>query len=316
MKTIDIAVVVLESTLRSAAMGIEDIMMIVNQFCKRDDEAAFSVIRMSEGDFGADDAHYDVIIIPPLLVPSDCTFELSALNTWLIHHYHAGTILTSACVGSFFLAKTGLLDGKRATTHWQYEEKFRALFPSIKLESDKILIDEGKIITAGGVSAYMDLALHIIERFHSKESAQHCANILLVDRGRDSQRCYKELPQMSFIKDDEMRELLLWIKENLHYKHSTATLSQRLKLHERTFMRRFKNSLHSTPNQYIQELRVDRAKSLLVTTDKSFDEITSEVGFENESSFRRLFKRETLLNPGEYRKKFHKLYVINDSVII
>lgn len=304
MKTIAIAVVILKSTLRSTAMGIEDIVMIVNQFCKGDDEPTLHVTRVSEGEFTVYNTRYDVIIIPPLLAPSDFTFEISALNTWLIHHYHNGTILTSACVGSFFLAKTGLLDGKRATTHWQYEEKFNAFFPLVILESDKILIDEGKIITAGGVSAYVDLLLHIIEKFHSKASTLRCANILLVDRGRDAQKCYKELPQTTFIEDEEIKKLVLWMKENLHLEHSIASLAQRLKLQERTFLRRFKASIHSTPNQYLQELRVDAAKSLLVTTHKSFDEITSEVGFENESSFRRLFKRETLLNPGEYRKKF------------
>ncbi len=174
----------------------------------------------------------------------------------------------------------------------------------VTLESDKILIDEGRIITAGGVSAYVDLVLHIVEKFHSKANALRCANILLVDRGRNSQRCYKELPQAALMEDGEIKELLLWMKENLHDEHTTATLAKRLNLHERTFLRRFKISVNSTPNQYIQELRVDAAKSLLHTTNKSFDEITSEVGFENESSFRRLFKRETLLNPGEYRKKF------------
>jgi transcriptional regulator GlxA family with amidase domain len=115
MKIITIAVVALEPMLRSTVMGIEDIVMIVNKFCKRDDEATFKVTRIGEGEFGINDTKYDVIMIPPLLAPSDFTFELSALNTWLIHHYHTGTILTSACVGSFFLAKTGLLDGKRAT---------------------------------------------------------------------------------------------------------------------------------------------------------------------------------------------------------
>jgi transcriptional regulator GlxA family with amidase domain len=206
MKTIDIAVVALESTLLSTAMGVEDIVKIYNQFCKGDDEAAFNVIRIGEGGFSIDDGTFDVIIIPPLLVPSDFTFELPALNVWLIHHYHMGTILTSACVGSFFLAKTGLLDGKRATTHWQYEEKFKSIFTSIILESDKILVDEGKIITAGGVSAYMDLVLHIIEKFHSKTNALRCANILLVDTGRSSQRCYKELPPTVFIDDREIKE--------------------------------------------------------------------------------------------------------------
>lgn len=314
MKAITIGVVVLESTLLSTAIGISDIMNIYNQFCKSEDQVRFQVNFLSvDGQFASIVLPtrtlsklpiYDVIIIPPLLVGADFDFNIPQLNRWLIDQYHGGAMITSACIGSFFLANTGLLDTQTATTHWQYEERFKSLFPSVILKSEKILVDEGRIVTAGGVSAYVDLVLMIIERFHTKANARHCANLLLVDSGRDSQQCYKELPQTVMIEDIEIKKLLSWMQKNLHRPLSTGLLAQRLKLHERTFLRRFKNSVHITPNQYLQELRVDAAKSLLVNTHKSFDEITSEVGFENESSFRRLFKSETHLNPGEYRKKF------------
>lgn len=314
MKAITIGVVVLETTLLSTAIGISDIMNIYNQFCKSADQIHFQVNFLSvDGEYTSvllptrtlSELHiYDVIIIPPLLVGADFDFDIPQLNRWLIDQYHGGAMITSACIGSFFLAKTGLLDTKMATTHWQYEERFKSLFPSVILKSEKILVDEGRIVTAGGVSAYVDLVLMIIERFHTKANALHCANLLLVDSGRDSQQCYKELPQLIATEDREIKELLAWMEKNLHTELTNKMLADQLKLHERTFLRRFKNSVNSTPNQYLQELRVDAAKSLLVNTHKSFDEITSEVGFENESSFRRLFKRETHLNPGEYRKKF------------
>lgn len=311
MQTITIGVVVLESTLRSTALGIGDIAMIYNQFCKSENQLPFVVSYLSlekNSSLGLENISnkqiYDVVIIPPLFVDNSYDFDIPQLSTWLIYQYHNGALLTSACVGSFFLARTGLLDTKTATTHWQYEERFKSLFPSVILKSEKILVDEGRIITAGGVSAYMDLVLMIIERFHTKANALHCANLLLVDSGRDSQQCYKELPQLITTDDREIKKLLVWMQKNLHRELTNKILADRLKLHERTFLRRFKKCVNSTPNQYLQELRVDVAKSLLVNTHKSFDEITSEVGFENESSFRRLFKSETHLNPGEYRKKF------------
>jgi transcriptional regulator GlxA family with amidase domain len=223
--------------------------------------------------------------------------------------YHKGSVLSSVCAGSFILANTGLLDFKKATTHWTYEPLFEKSFPNIELDCNAMIVDEmvrsgSRIITAGGMSAYVDLALYFIEKYLSKQSANQCANLLLVERGRDSQRSYKNLATTLFIEDKAISSLLLWIKKNLHKNISTQDLAKKMNLQERSFLRQFKKVVQITPNKYLQNIRIEEAKSLLINSSKNFEEITSDVGFYNESSFRRLFKKETALTPGEYRKKF------------
>lgn len=314
MKPIRLAVVVLKTTLLSTAIGIADMIRVYNQFCKNSDQSPFEVTFVTVD--GQKDGYcvpsvpiescnvYEVVIIPPLLVDVEEYFDMPSLSFWLMRQYDQGALLSSACVGAFFLARTGLLSGKSATTHWFYEARFKTLFPDILLKSEKIVVDEGNIITAGGISAYVDLVLVIIERFHTRTNALHCANIFLVDSGRETQNCYREFPKTVMIEDKSIKEAIVWIDEHYQSMLSIRELAQRSKMHERTFLRHFIQSMGITPILYLQRLRVEKAKLLLINTIKSFDEITSEVGFENESSFRRLFKRETLLNPGEYRKKF------------
>ncbi len=317
-KSINVAIVVLESAMVSGVAGIEDIFTIANGYCKKESDLPFKTTFVSlsnkvasqhshvtiETKVISDDDRFDIVIIPPLMATTEITQDQPELTAWLIKMYHKGTLLTAACAGSFLLAKTGLLDHKKATTHWVYESLFREHFPNVVLQSEMILIDEGRIITAGGMSAYMDLALYLVEKYHSSESANLCANLLLVERGRDSQRSYKDLTNTMLVDDEEIKSLLNWMKKSLHKNLSTSQLASKMKLQERSFVRRFKKALNTTPNQYLQNLRIEEAKSLLISTSKSFDLITNDVGFDNESSFRRLFKRETSLNPGEYRKKF------------
>ena len=321
-KNIKVAILVMDNSLVSAVTGLDDIFNINNNYVKEDSEVEFTtsyvcIERLSESSNSkvilktqviSDKDEFDIIILPPMSADKELLKSFPKLNQWLISMYHKGSLLSAACVGSFLLAHTGLLDNKRATTHWLLEDEFKSIFKNVILNSEKILIDEGRIITAGGVTAYIDLALYLIERFNSGSSANRCANLLLVDRGRDSQRCYKDLSINFLVDDEEIKELLEWMKKNLDKELSSKSLSLRLKLQERTFLRRFKKSVRITPNQYLQNLRIEQSKKLLINSSKSFDEITYEVGFFNESSFRRLFKRETSLNPGEYRKKFQRFF--------
>ena len=314
MKNISLAVLAVEGVLPSAVLGIKDIFDICNSYCIQKNEARFSVsfigledelflssIRLPTQKISS--KPFDIIIIPPMLSGHDFLIT-SELKTWLIEKYHEGSDLSSACMGSFVLAQTGLLDFKKATTHWLLEQKFKQRFPKVKLQSDKILIDEGKIITSAGVTAYIDLGLYIIEKKLSLETANKCASLLLVDRGRESQSCYKDLSSMILVEDKELKKLLQWMKNNLDKALDMKALAKKMNLKERSFVRRFKKEVHITPNQYLQNLRIEEAKALLINSADSFEQITYRVGFSNESSFRRLFKRETSLNPGEYRKKF------------
>jgi len=308
---------VLPDTLISGAIGLEDIFNISNNFCKNEQDIDFKINFVSlendsiknkhlslKSENINEDNNYDIVIIPPLTATEQLTQEKEQIISWLIKMYHNGSLLTSVCAGSFLLAQTGLLDFKKATTHWLYENLFKENYPNINLQCEMIIIDEGDIITAGGMSAYVDLALYLVEKFQSREASNFCANLLLVERGRDSQRSYKNLTTTLLIEDESIKKLLSWMKKNLHKTLTTKLLASKVNLKERSFLRLFKKTVQTTPNQYLQNLRIEEAKNLLINTHKSFDHITNDVGFDNESSFRRLFKRETSLNPGEYRKKF------------
>lgn len=316
-KNIEVAIVLTEHAMISAVTGISDIFTIANDYCRNKNQSSFNVSYLSSKyDFKSNslislehsyinkDKAFDLIIIPPMLKSDKLLDVDEILNQWLIQMYHKGSILSSVCVGSFILAQTALIDGKKATTHWLSEKEFTMSFPQVHLHSDKILIDEGQIVTAGGMTAYIDLALYFIEKFHTRENADQCASILLVDRGRSSQKSYKDLSKLMLIDDTDIKELLTWMKKHLALEITTKRLAKKMHLEERTFLRRFKNATDITPKHYLQNLRVQAAKSLLIHSSKSFDTISFEVGYNNESSFRRLFKRETSLNPGEYRKKF------------
>ncbi len=314
MNKISVAVIVSDDSLLSAVIGIGEIFDISNGFCRKPNEAFFEINYLSSTalkDSSIIQVHtkilreqtYDLIVVPPAKTAKVMRMD-GILNQWLIRRYHEGSVLCAACVGSFVLAQTDLLNHKRATTHWLFESEFKQKFPVVNLMIDHILIDEGNLITAGGVTAYFDLCLHIIQRYLSNDTANHCASLLLVERGRISQRCYKDLSHTGGVEDEEIKALLEWIKKRFEDNLSIPMMAAKMGLKERSFIRRFKASVEMTPNEYLQNLRIEKAKSLLISSTKSFEQITYDVGFHNESSFRRLFKRETSLNPGEYRKKF------------
>ena len=319
MKNIlSVGIVLTPYSLISGATGIDDILNVTNNHAKQESEATFSVTFLSvypelkflnpnvsiktEVISSAD--VYDIIILPPLMGEMDVLEKDERLNQWIIKMYHSGALVSSVCASCFTLAHTGLLDFKKATTHWTYDGLFQESFKNIELQIDKILVDEGKIITAGGMSASADLALYIVEKYLSKDTANKAANLLLVDRGRESQRSYKDLSNFMLVEDKDIKKLLIWIKKNLSKNIGTKELAAKMAMHERTFLRVFKRVMSVTPNRYLQNLRIEEAKRQLINTSYSFEQITNDVGFYNESSFRRLFKKETSLTPGEYRKKF------------
>lgn len=317
-KTISVGIVLMKDSLISGATGMDDIFHIASHYAKQKTEAKFKITYLSVDDnleltnqhihidttpITSDD-FYDIIIFPPLMGEIDVMHQDTKLTAWIIKMFHDGALVSTVCASSFILAQTGLLDFKKATTHWIYESLFKETFPNVNLESEKILIDEGNIITAGGMSASVDLTLYLIERYLSKDTANKCANILLVDRGRDSQRSYKDLTNFMLIEDEEIKKLIVWTKKNLSKNIGTKELAKKMKMQERTFLRLFKKTLSTTPTKYLQNLRIEEAKTQLINTSHSFEHITNDVGFYNESSFRRLFKKETSLTPGEYRNKF------------
>ncbi|PIP11236.1 MAG: transcriptional regulator [Sulfurimonas sp. CG08_land_8_20_14_0_20_36_33] len=316
---IKVAIVNYEHALASAIIGIVDILAIVNNFClDKSSSRKFDVkilhTHLSTKNFNMsidfpseplnDQESFDLIIVPPLIDLEHKFNTSQQLLNWLQLMHNKGNCISSVCVGAYILAQAGLLNGKKATCHWVIEQKLKQDYPKIKLEIDQIVIDDDNVITAGGVTAYIDLCLYIVRKFISIEIAYVCANYLGVDAGRSSQQHYKNLSNIATHNDKDIELLNVWLKKNFSKSISSSDMAKRMHTSERTFIRKFKKATGELPNKYIQKLRVQKAKHLLITTNDSFEYITYLVGYTNTSTFRKLFKEMTGLNPGVYREYF------------
>lgn len=246
----------------------------------------------------------DIIFIPVIYGNLDNILENKDVIDWLNRMNKAGVIICAVCAGTFLVAKTGLLDGKTATTHWSLAAEFQERFPKVQLNKEKMLVDEGDIITAGGVTAYMDLSLYIVGRFGSPELISTLSKLLLIDPARRLQTPYKEIDNTTIHQDAQILKIQQWLRDNINDSVSLKTLGDIAGLGQRTLVRRFKKATGNTPIEFLQNLRIGKARTLLETTGKSFDTITYEVGYGDVSSFRRLFKKSTGLSPSAYRKRF------------
>lgn len=226
------------------------------------------------------------------------------ITSYLKDSHSKGAILASYCTGSFMIAATGLLAGKSATTHWRVFEMFRKLYPFTRLETDNLIVDNGDTICSGGALSYVDMALHIVSRFVSKDISSDCAKLLVFDPIREKQSPYVSFQQQKDHNDQPILKAQEYIES--HYKNdiSMDELAQRVGLGSRTFKRRFKLATRENPINYLQRIRVEQAKQKLEKTTESINKIIWSVGYEDISSFRQLFKRFTGLTPKDYRQKF------------
>lgn len=247
---------------------------------------------------------YDIIIIPPLLDDFSTLLTHTKLLCWLVQQSENHTCICSVCAGAFLLAQSGLLQDKKATTHIQLADKFCSQYPSINLQKEKMIIDEGNIITAGGVTGYMDLCLYLMRRFGSQDLARVLSKLLLIDPARESQQPYATQPAIKTHGDEQILLLQSWLDENFNQPHSIKKMAEIAVMGERSLLRRFKKATGDSPSQYVQQIRVNKARTLLETTKRPVEDIMNQVGYQDTSSFRRLFKKKCGVSPTEYRKKF------------
>ena len=248
---------------------------------------------------------YDLIYVPGFLAdPLEVLSSEKQTIDWLRKQYKKGATLTAACNGNLLLAESGVLNGKNATTHWSLKDFFEGRYPNIHLTPEKIIVDEGDVISAAGVTAYNNLALHLVSKFASAEVASFCSKVFLVDSGRKLQTPYLIYSLPKNHGDDEIKKVQEWIEVNYEKPFTLESLVQESSLGKRTMIRRFKLATGDTPLEYLQRIRIEKAKRYLETTSKTFSEITWHVGYNDISSFQRLFKTNTRLTPREYRDKF------------
>lgn len=249
-------------------------------------------------------ARLDVVVVPPLSGPLEGDDVPAAALSWLVDQSKRGVVLCSSCVGAYVLASGGLLDGRRATTHWMLAQDFRSRFPSVDLVDEHIVVDEGDIITAGGVTAWLDLALLLCARFASPALAAAMGKYYLVDTGLREQRFYRLfLPSFSH-GDDAILRLQRWLQREYTSRLTSEELARQAGMSERTLHRRFSEATGATPHRYLTRLRLSKACERLEVSRDPLEQICGDVGYDDPASFRKLFKREMGLSPAAYRRRF------------
>jgi transcriptional regulator GlxA family with amidase domain len=245
-----------------------------------------------------------VLILPPALGEPISREMAAPCADWLRDSHGRGIILGSICAGAFLLGETGLLVRRTVTTHWAHHEQFRARFPKVRVDTDRLIIDDGDIITAGGMMAWIDLGLKLIDRFLGPTIMMEIAHSFLVDPPGREQSYYSAFSPRLSHGDSAVLKVQHWLQTTDAKEMNLATLAAHAGLEERTFLRRFQKATGLTTTEYSQRLRVGRARELLQFGTLPVDLIAWEVGYSDPGAFRKVFSRIVGLTPGEYRRRF------------
>lgn len=249
----------------------------------------------------------NIMIIPTIGGPINQVLDHSPeLINLLQQANKAGWVIAGNCTGNFLLAQAGILDNKIATTHWGFENEFRQRFPQVNLQPEQLITRDDNIYCAGGGITWFDLGLHIIERNINFETAIQTAKAFVIDYRRDSQLSYSLLRLSNSHQDELIQKIQNRIDKNINHPLNIEDLAAQFNVSQRTLIRRFNKALGMPPIAYLQAIRIERAQKLLEESEHPIESIINTVGYEDTSSFRRLFKKRTGLTPTEYRHRFSR----------
>jgi transcriptional regulator GlxA family with amidase domain len=228
------------------------------------------------------------------------------LIDWIEQQYHHGAEIASICTGAFLLASSGLLDGKTCSTHWSAANQFRAMFPNIHLQTDKLITDENGIYTNGGAYSFLNLIIYLVEKYYDRQTAIFCSKVFQIEMDRQSQSAFIIFKGQKQHGDEVVQKAQSYIESKLHEKISIENLSSKFAVGRRNFDRRFIKATGNTPVEYAQRVKMEAAKKAFETTGKTINEVMYEVGYSDPKAFREVFRKITGISPLEYRSKYNK----------
>lgn len=247
----------------------------------------------------------DLIIIPSAM-PGEDTADSRAMFDWINSQYKAGAEVASMCSGAFILASSGIMDGRSCSTHWSFEDRFRALFPKVNLHSGKLITDEKGIYTNGGAYSFLNLVIYLVEKYYDRQTAILCSKIFQIELERNSQSAFAIFTGQKQHDDEIVQQAQTYIENNIDEKISVESLSSRFSVGRRNFDRRFIKATGNTPVEYAQRVKIESAKKALECTRKTINEVMYAVGYSDIKAFREVFRKITGLSPLEYKNKYNK----------
>jgi len=254
----------------------------------------------------------DLILIPAVRPEAlmQCIQENAKAVPWIRkqrnrHNAEVG----SMCLGAFVLAETGLVDGKLCATHWAGMDLFRQLYPQVNLVSNKIVTDEDGIYTSGGAYSFLNLMLHLAEKYCGRDTAIYLSKLFEIEIDRVDQNQFAIFQGQKNHEDSEIKAAQSFIEGNVSEKISVEKLADKYSISRRNFVRRFKKATQNTPLEYIQRVKVEAAKKSLESTQQNVSEVMFQVGYADQKAFRTLFKKYVGLSPVAYKGKYNRSLV-------
>ena len=228
------------------------------------------------------------------------------LIDWIEQQYKCGAEIASICTGAFLLASAGLLEGKTCSTHWSVAENFRAMFPNVNLQTDKLITDEYGIYTNGGAYSFLNLVIYLVEKYYDRQTAIFCSKVFQIELDRHSQSPFIIFEGQKSHGDDIVQQAQVYIEKHVDERISFEDLSSRFAVGRRNFDRRFIKATGNTPLEYSQRVKIESAKKAFETSRKTINEVMYEVGYSDVKAFREVFRKITGMSPLEYRSKYNK----------
>lgn len=225
---------------------------------------------------------------------------------WLVNQYQGGAELASLCIGSFLLASTGLLNGKKCSSHWNSATEFRSMFPEVELIDGSIITEDQGIYSSGGANSYWSLLLYLVEKYTDRDTAILASKFFAVDIDRDSQAQFMMFKGLKEHGDTDILKIQEYIEEHYTEKITVEELADKYAIGRRSIERRFKKATGHTIVEYIQRVKIEAAKRSFESSRKNINEVMYDVGYTDTKAFRQLFKKITGLTPIEYRNKYNK----------
>ncbi|MET0466007.1 MAG: helix-turn-helix domain-containing protein [Chitinophagaceae bacterium] len=249
----------------------------------------------------------DLIFVPALSGDLKRSLELNKeFMPWIVAQYEKGAEVASLCIGAFLLASTGLLDGKKCSTHWIYANEFRDMFPDVTLVDDKIITEQDGLYSSGGAASYWNLLLYLVEKYTDRQTAIFASKFFAIEIDRKSQSPFIMFNGQKQHEDEPIRKAQEYIENNIMERITIEELAGKFAIGRRHFERRFKKATNNTPVEYMQRVKIEAAKKELETSQKNVSEVMYEVGYSDTKAFRTVFKKITGLSPVDYKNKYNK----------
>lgn len=319
----NVSILVPESSVMQAIADPQYLFSAVNQFLAVSGKnplfhvqlvGAKKEVKLNDGMFSVhtdrqlkDVKKTDLVVIPALFGDMKTAVDKNKnLVPWINEQYAKGAEVASLCVGAFLLAATGLLNGKKCSTHWGFQNEFREMFPEVEVVDGSIITEEHRIYSSGGANSYWNLLLHLVEKYTDRHTAILASKYFAIDIDRDSQTAFAMFKGQKNHADAAIKEAQEFIEKNIAERILIDELAGKVAVGRRSFERRFKQATKNTVLEYIQRIKIEAAKHNFETSRKNINEVMFDVGYSDSKAFRTTFKKITGLTPIEYRNKYNK----------